>query len=83
MGIQCNKCGSRNTTVVKAKDLADKTGDKSIMTAASGTVSTAILAELLELLLKVIGKIFGWLEEKEKNDRKVVVCKECGYWERV
>lgn len=41
MSNQCNKCGSRNTATVKAKDMAKKTGDSNFMTAASGMISPA------------------------------------------
>jgi len=85
MGIQCNKCASRNTIVVKAKDLAKRTSDNSVLTGMSGTVAgdPAVLLEILKGIVQFLGKLFGWLEEKEKNDRQVVVCQDCGYWERV
>ena len=83
MSNQCNKCGSRNTATVKAKGMAEKTGDSSFMTAASGMISPALVGEVLKAIFEFLGKLFGWLEEKEKNDRSVVVCKDCGYWERV
>ena len=38
MSNQCNKCGSRNTATVKAKDMAEKTGDSSFMTASEVSV---------------------------------------------
>jgi hypothetical protein len=53
------------------------------MTAASGMISPALVGEVLKAIFEFLGKLFGWLEEKEKNDRSVVVCKDCGYWERV
>ncbi|MDP1615520.1 MAG: hypothetical protein Q8L68_06960 [Methylococcales bacterium] len=83
MSNQCNKCGSRNTATVNARDMADKTGDSSFITAASGTVNPILIVETLKVIFEFLGKLFGWLEEKEKNNRSVVVCKDCGYWERV
>jgi hypothetical protein len=68
---------------VKARDMAEKTGDGSFMTASSGMVSPILIVEALKAIFEFLGKLFGWLEEAEKNDRSVVVCKDCGYWERV
>ena len=30
-----------------------------------------------------LGKLFSWLKEKEKGNRQVVVCNDCGHWEKV
>lgn len=83
MGVQCNKCGSRNTSIVKARDMAEKTGDRSFINATSGIVNPILIGEALKVIFEFFGKLFGWLEEKEKNDKNVVVCKDCGYWEKV
>ena len=85
MSLQCRKCGSRNTEIVSAKKLSDKIGNKSLMTANAGflVVDPVIIAEALKAIFQVLGKLFDYLKEKEKNKRKVVICKDCGYWERV
>ena len=85
MSLQCRKCGSRNTEIVSAKKLSDKIGNKSLMTANAGflVVDPVIIAEALKAIFQVLGKLFDYLKEKEKNKRKIVICKDCGYWERV
>ena len=83
MGIQCNKCGSRNTQVVKAKEMAEKTGDNSFMTATSGAVDPNIVLKALEALFNFLGKLFESKSEAEKNNGSVLVCKDCGAWERI
>lgn len=76
MSLKCNNCGSRNTQTTTAKKLAETTGNSNITNAASGFVSPKEIVGLLKAL-------FEWLSGKEKNSRSVVVCKDCGYWERV
>ncbi|MCF5910917.1 hypothetical protein K3H35_19275 [Aeromonas veronii] len=83
MSVACNKCGSRNTEVVKAKDLAEASGDSRILTATAGAVSPEVVIGLLAAIAAAAKAIFEWLTESEKNEKKVVVCKDCGYWERV
>jgi len=82
-GLKCKECGSRNTQVVSAKELSEKTGDSSILTAATGYINPVIVIKALKALFEALGKLFGWIEEKEKGNRKVVVCKDCGHWEKV
>ena len=83
MLLKCKGCGSNNTEVVSAKELSEKTGDTSIMTSATGTINPILVLEVVKHIFKAMGKLFGWLEEKEKGKRKVVVCKDCGHWDKV
>ena len=83
MSLKCKGCGSRDTEVVSARELSDKTGDANIMTAAAGALNPVLVVEAINAIFKALGKLFGWLEKKEKGNRKVVVCKDCGYWEKV
>ena len=53
------------------------------MTLASLAPLAAWFVEALKAIFEFLGKLFGWLEENEKNDRNVVVCKDFGYWEKV
>jgi hypothetical protein len=64
---------------MKAKDLAETSGDSSVMSCASGIVN----AKTIEMLLVLITSVFGWLTESKKDEKKVIVCKDCGYWERI
>lgn len=83
MSLKCKGCGSRETEVVSARELSEKTGDASVMTAAAGAINPVIVIEAINSVFKALGKLFGFLEEKEKGNKQVVVCKDCGYWERV
>lgn len=83
MLLKCKGCGGNNTEVVSAKELSEKTGDASIMTSATGTINPILVLEVFKNIFKAMGKLFGWLEEKEKGKRKVVVCKDCGHWDKI
>ena len=83
MSLACNKCGGRNTEVVEAKDLAKASGDSRVLTAPVGVVSPEVVAGLVAAIAAAVKAIFEWLTESEKNKKNVVVCKDCGYWERV
>lgn len=81
--MMCKKCNSKNTDVVSAKKLAEKTNDNQFLTATAGVASTTLIIGAVKSIFEALGKLFGWMEEKEKNDRNVIVCKDCGYWERI
>ena len=83
MSLQCHKCESQNTEVISAEELSNKTGDMIPMSATAGMISPILVAEAIKSIFQAFGKLFGFLEEKEKNKRKVVVCKNCGYWEKI
>lgn len=83
MSLKCKGCGSRDTEVVSARELSEKTGDASVMTAAAGAINPVIVVEAINSIFKALGRLFGWLGEKEKGNRQVVVCKDCGHWEKV
>jgi hypothetical protein len=83
MSLKCKECQSRNTEIVSAKDLSEKTGDKSIMTASAGAINPVIVLKAISDIFEAFGKLFGWLKEKEKGNRKVIVCKDCGHWNKI
>lgn len=85
MSMQCKKCKSNNTGVYKAKDLATKTGDNSFNTASSGAaaIDPALLIELAKLVVVLLSGIFSWLKSKQKNERMILLCKDCGHWEKL
>jgi hypothetical protein len=64
---------------MKAKALAEASGDSSVMTCTSGMIN----AKTIETILALITAVFEWLTESQKNEKKVIVCKDCGYWERI
>lgn len=83
MSLKCKECGSRNTETVSAKELSDKTGIPSIMTGAKGFINPTLVVGTLSVIFEALGKLFGWLEEDAKGNRKVTVCKDCGHWEKI
>ena len=83
MSLKCRDCGSRNTDVVSAKELSENTGDESIMISKVGAIDPMIVAAAIRAIFLALEKLSGYLKEKEKGNRKVVVCKDCGYWEKV
>jgi hypothetical protein len=83
MSLACNKCGSRDTFVCGARDLAAKTGDRSFMTCTAGLIDPVSLVALFAILLAAGKALFEYLSWREKNNPPVVVCKACGRWEKV
>lgn len=85
MSMQCKKCKSTNTGVFKAKDLATKTGDNRFNNDSMGaiTVDPALLVELAKLLVVLVTSVFSFFKSKQKNERMVLLCKDCGYWEKL
>ena len=82
MSLQCPECGRRNTEVVSAEDLGKITEDRRLMSGAvSGFIVPNLLAGVLKSFFEALGKIFDVI--KEKNKRKVIFCKDCGYWKKV
>lgn len=96
--LKCKACGSINTNVYKAKDLAEKTGDRNLLnpTMASATLafSGAELGKLLKYLEPFIPSIIKFVSDlfteknkkdraKEENNRSVNLCIDCGHWERI
>ncbi|RBQ27783.1 MULTISPECIES: hypothetical protein [Arcobacteraceae] len=95
--LKCKACGSTNTNVYKAKDLAEKTGDKNFVnpTMLGGTLAFSG-ADLLKFikdlasLLPFIKSVFDFFTEKKKkdgaeeeNNRSVFLCIDCGHWEKI
>lgn len=84
--LGCRKCGSKNTVVCKVKDAAKKDPSAGFESQTSGFASASFAAEIIEAikyLSMAVAKIFGFMEEKEKNEALMVVCKDCNYWERI
>lgn len=93
MSLQCKRCKSKNTKIVLKTDLikAEKERGASASDIAKINVSQFGVAKdpftifaHLGAVLEFLGKLFGFLEEKEKNkakDKEKIVLCECGYWE--
>lgn len=83
MPLKCPKCGSRNTVTETAGKIAALTHDDRFLTTSAGYISPEQLVELLKDIIKAIKRIFGFLEQRERNNAPVLVCKSCGYYERI
>lgn len=97
--LKCKACGSINTNIYKAKDLAEKTGDRNLlnptMTCAALTFSGEDLVKLLKdiapvvipQIIKLVSDFFTEKKKKdraeEENNRNVILCKDCSHWERI
>lgn len=77
MKLQCHKCESNNTQVVNAEKLGDETNGK------YGFADLDKISPLLMInpLILGIGNVFKAFQKKD--ERKIVLCKDCGYWEKV
>ncbi|MDW6162830.1 hypothetical protein RNP76_03975, partial [Escherichia coli] len=49
----------------------------------SGYISLEFLPEILKEIIKAIKKLFGFLEQCERNNAPVLICMDCGYYERI
>lgn len=83
MSLKCNSCGSTNTEIVSAKQLSEKIGDPSIMTGTKGVIDPTLVVLAIIAIAKALKGLFDWMKQKEKNDHKIIVCKQCGHWERI
>ncbi|MBW4263072.1 hypothetical protein KYQ78_23860 [Escherichia coli] len=83
MPLKCPKCGSRNTVTETAGKIAEVTRDDRFLTSTSGYISLEFLPEILKEIIKAIKKLFGFLEQCERNNAPVLICMDCGYYERI
>lgn len=85
--LACKKCASRDTFTCRAKELADKTNNPAVISAACGIcpdpVSVALLVGAAKAIADAARAAFDWLAQREQANPVIVVCKACGYWERV
>lgn len=78
MHLKCPQCGSYNTLISSAGKLPSITDNK-----RSGYISLEFLPEILKEIIKAIKKLFGFLEQCERNNAPVLICMDCGYYERI
>jgi len=91
MTLMCKKCRSRDTFVCGARDLTAKTGNPVFASAVCGFVADPIaIFALLGALVAAARAVIAFLEARERNNEArernnppVLVCKACGYWERI
>ena len=78
MHLKCPQCGSCNTLISSEGKLPSITDNK-----RSGYISLEFLPEILKEIIKAIKKLFGFLEQCERNNAPVLICMDCGYYERI
>ncbi|RVR48594.1 hypothetical protein EOL26_18395 [Escherichia coli] len=78
MHLKCPQCGSCNTLISSVGKLPSITDNK-----RSGYISLEFLPEILKEIIKAIKKLFGFLEQCERNNAPVLICMDCGYYERI
>ncbi len=78
MHLKCPQCSSCNTLISSAGKLPSITDNKH-----SGYISLEFLPEILKEIIKAIKKLFGFLEQCERNNAPVLICMDCGYYERI
>lgn len=83
MSLACHKCGSKKTTIIKAKDLAKATNDPSVLTAGAGAINPTIILKIIEVLAEIFMKVFDWKQKSKEGNHNIILCEECGYWERL
>ena len=79
MEMQCKKCGSANTVLADAKQFASRTGQLGV----AGFIDPTTLAEILAAIVAAIGAVLTYLGLKEKNKKLILVCQNCGWWEKI
>lgn len=83
MSLKCPKCGGRNTVTETAGKIAELTRYDRFLTTSAGYISPEQLSELLKNIITAIKRFFGFLEQRERNNASVLICKSCGYYERI
>lgn len=73
MELKCRSCGSKSCIVKPKRELEKVTG-------SSVGMSGKIDASILDGLFALLASIFEWFKD---NDQKYVVCKKCGYFEKL
>ena len=77
-----------NTTDTKAlnPDTKHSLNVMSGSVAMTGTIDPKIFIKLFPLIIKLAESLLDWLKKKEKNkstERNVIVCMDCGHWEKI
>lgn len=83
MQLKCPHCGSQNTKSGPAWKLADAMNDERLLRTSSGNINPEVLPKILEEIINVIRNLLGYLELREKNNAPVLICRECGYYEKI
>ena len=83
MPLKCPKSFSKFSGSKTAGNIAKVTRDDRFLTSTSGYISPEQLPELLKEIIRAIQRLFGFLEQRERNNAPVLICKDCGYYERI
>ncbi len=76
--LKCKKCGEIAAYVIPKDKLQEAYGSDSLGTA--GTMNAVNLERLFDIVLDIIERVLDWFT---KEDEKYVVCKNCGYYEKL
>ena len=84
MSLKCKECGSRDTTIVTRKQLS-KALDKpeGSLGSAGLVVDPVMVINAILALIALASQALNYLKEKEKNEVEYVICKDCGYYEKL
>lgn len=81
--LACKKCGSTDTLLRSAKELAHEIKDPTFATASSGVCGNPATISIIMTLVGIVGKTLDWLKARAQSEQMIVYCKSCHYWERV
>lgn len=90
--LKCSSCNKKSAFVTTKKKLEALTNVKdnddyffkqnatsgSMVGSALGTVQLIPIEKLIDLIQTIFNKLFGWFED---NNKKYVVCRDCGHYE--
>lgn len=91
MSINCSKCGSRNTKIVPWKDLEANLNEKQkqeLLAYGQVKLDPKIIIELIKAIVALTVAALAFFTERHKNrnkneDKKYVVCVDCGHTQEV
>ena len=78
--LKCTSCGKKAVFVTTKGKLEKVTDEPINLTCGLLIITPEIFEKLIDLFKTIFNKVFGWFEE---NNQKYVVCKSCGYYERL
>lgn len=76
MGLRCKNCHSTNTIVLPKKQIEKHQGEIGASGIINPNILIILLIEILIFIDSILDKIF-------KNQERYVVCKDCGYYEKL
>ena len=78
--LKCSSCGQKTAFVTTKGNLEKITDTPISSTTGMVIVTPEVLNGLIDLFKTIFNKIFGWFED---NNQKYVICKNCGFYEKL